>query len=355
MPVSRISIRPRDLLRNAHLIALLVSVLLHLLLWIAYEFRPRFAFRMPNIFAAFPRPVKAKELARKFEEMKPRAQAQEPELVFIETAPDAAQADAPKNPKYYSSRNTRAANPEVSAGTTPKIEGQQTLIPKLEEAAKPSTERENLQPKPAPRVETQQPKAASTAPEKTQAPPKEIAKARPIDVPGDAIRLKKLEEEKQAASAAEKAATQEKGEPRARTIADAKRRKGIAGQKMKQNGGVAIKDITSVDSKATPFGEYDELFIAAVQQCWYNLLEDQHYAWERRGRVVVEFRLLSDGRISDLKIAENTVDGGKLDGLFGYICARAIEKPSPYAPWPPEVRRIVQKDYRDVRFTFYYD
>jgi hypothetical protein len=63
----------------------------------------------------------------------------------------------------------------------------------------------------------------------------------------------------------------------------------------------------------------------------------------------VEFRLLPDGRVTELSIVQN-----EMSELFGLICAQAIREPAPYRPWPEEMRRDIPKDYRDVTFTFYY-
>jgi hypothetical protein len=105
----------------------------------------------------------------------------------------------------------------------------------------------------------------------------------------------------------------------------------------------------SVDAKATPFGDYDWELVAAVQRAWYGLLDDQQYASDYRGKVVVEFSLHHDGRIRGLKIVENTA------GIVpGAICENAIEKPNPYSPFPTPMRRVVG-DTRNIRFTFFYD
>ena len=33
----------------------------------------------------------------------------------------------------------------------------------------------------------------------------------------------------------------------------------------------------------------------------------------------------------------------------------AIEKPAPYQPFPKDMRRMLDNDYREVRFAFYYN
>ena len=139
---------------------------------------------------------------------------------------------------------------------------------------------------------------------------------------------------------------------RPRTLLEAQLQKGlIPGRKMKQEGGVKRERIvSSLDVRASPFGAYDAAIIAAVQKCWYDLLDSRQYARDRVGRVTLRFRLNSDGSISELAFVENTVDLG-----LGLLCQSAIKDPSPYARWPTDMRRLIGADYREVTFTFYYN
>jgi hypothetical protein len=80
------------------------------------------------------------------------------------------------------------------------------------------------------------------------------------------------------------------------------------------------------------------------------LLDSRDYARDRTGKVVLEFRLNYVGRITDMKVVENTVDE-----LLCLLCQKAVMDPAPFAPWPSDLRRLVGADYREVRFTFYYN
>jgi outer membrane biosynthesis protein TonB len=124
---------------------------------------------------------------------------------------------------------------------------------------------------------------------------------------------------------------------------------GLAGKKMTTDGGVVRLAMTSLDAKATPYGAYDAALIYAVQQSWYTLLNDRGYASDNRGRVVLQFVLHPDGRVSDVKITENTASN-----LLGLICQRAIEDPQPFDPWPSDMHRMLG-DTRSIQFTFYYN
>jgi len=118
---------------------------------------------------------------------------------------------------------------------------------------------------------------------------------------------------------------------------------------MKQDGGTKQRGKLTLDVAATPFGSYDAALVAAVQQRWYDLLDTTRFA-QRSGKVVLEFRLHYNGRITDMK-----VDGNEVGEMLGLLCQRAVLDPSPFPQWPSDMRRAVEKTYRDVMFTFYYN
>jgi hypothetical protein len=78
------------------------------------------------------------------------------------------------------------------------------------------------------------------------------------------------------------------------------------------------------------------------------LLDEQRYASDYSGKVVVQFKLHYDGTVSDLSVAENSA--GTLPGL---ICETAVDKPRPFQKFPSDMRRVVG-DVRHIQFTFYY-
>jgi outer membrane biosynthesis protein TonB len=139
---------------------------------------------------------------------------------------------------------------------------------------------------------------------------------------------------------------------RPRTLADARAQKGIVeGPKMKQDGGVKKYSLQmSASAKATPFGSYDAAVIAAVQKRWFDILDARNYASDQSGKVVVEFHLYKDGSVMDLQVTENEVTD-----TLSWACQRAILDPAPYGPFPADLRRLLGADYREVRFTFYYN
>jgi hypothetical protein len=137
-------------------------------------------------------------------------------------------------------------------------------------------------------------------------------------------------------------------QPRPRSLEEARRRAGLQGDKMKQDGGSRrLAMDSSLDVMRTASGDYDREFVDAVQQRWFKLLDERNSTVP--GKVVLEFRLYYDGRITDMKMPQNEVGE-----LLGLICQKAVLDPAPYRRWPTEMRREINADFRDIKFTFYY-
>ena len=248
--------------------------------------------------------------------VRPLVQETEP-VMFVDVNPEQATTETPKNARYYSSQNSRAANPEADRNANvPQLNGKQTEIVKTEDVARPDFSK--LQPA-APQAD-QQPEARH-----------------PTLEPGD-LTLAKLEDFQQ--------------QERPRTIKQAltQQPQRLPGPQMKEEGGTHRQALVpSFDVKATPFGVYDAAFIEAVTQRWYDLLDSRQFARDRSGKVILRFHLNYDGRISDIKVMQNTVGD-----LLGYVCQKAVMDPAPYAKWPTDMREMVGMDYREITFTFYY-
>lgn len=244
-------------------------------------------------------------------------------LVFIDVSPEQATPAPPKDAKFYSNKNSVAANPDPKLDTEiPNIDGKQTNVPKTEDV--PREKYVPLQPSP---------------------PPQPEEKPKPSEAPGDLVMAKPdLNPNKEPGQALL---------PKPRTLQEARARNGINrldGRKMKQDGGVK-RDlrISSVDAKATLFGDYDLALIEIIKERWYGLLEQRDYASDSRGKVVLQFRLHYDGRITDMAVAENTAGE-----VLGFICQRAVMDPAPFTAWTLDMRRVLG-DTRNIQFTFYYN
>jgi hypothetical protein len=253
-------------------------------------------------------------------------------LVFVNVSPAQASVEPPKDAKYYSDKNSRAANPEADKITnTPKINGKQTEIVKTEDIS-----REKFTPL--------QPSRAAPQPQEAQ----QEMKPKPAYTPGDLT----LAKPSPTPRAVEGDANEAKP-ARPRTINEALARlqdSRLPGEKMKQDGGVSRRrEMASLDTKATPFGAYDSALVDAISQRWFTLLDQRDYASDSRGKVVLQFRLHYDGRITDMKVAENSAGE-----VLGLICQKAVLDPAPFAAWPSDMRRTLG-DIRSIQFTFYYN
>jgi TonB family protein len=105
----------------------------------------------------------------------------------------------------------------------------------------------------------------------------------------------------------------------------------------------------SMDPQATPFGGYDVSLIQAIQKHWLEILDQQDIVKGRSGKVIVEFRLSAEGKVTNLRVVESSADE-----MLAYLCRKAIMEQSPWLPWPEELRPLIKNNYREMRFTFYY-
>ncbi len=365
--------------------ALALSLLLHASLYGGYMLGrklgivdlplPKWVRQLTEMKFLLPKPLDPEKLKKLLEKQRPPDPEREVRLTFVDVDPRNAVADPPPNAKFMSSHSTRAANPVPSDKNDPKIEGKQTQIIKVVEASKPqvaSTTKPPEEaapqkpPQPEPKPAPPQPKVAEKPPE----PPKPVTKPaekmqvadnkpapKPVPAPGDLAPVKPQPEQKPVATKGtgpqdlQPTPPPEPAQERPRTLAQARAQKdagmAIAGQKMQQSGGVRRIGSEGLDVRSSLLGAYDNALIAAVQQRWWDLLADRP---SPRGKVVVSFRLHSDGRVTDLKMASNDVGE-----FFGYFCMAAIKDPSPFAKWPADMRRQMDADFRDVKFTFYYN
>ncbi|MGA2540248.1 MAG: hypothetical protein ABSG78_01665 [Verrucomicrobiota bacterium] len=263
-----------------------------------------------------------------------------PPLLYVDVDPALAAAQPPANPKFYSTADTVAANPEKKVPSDePQITGTQDKVMKT---VAPGARSVPLQPSPPAEAK------AETA-EKESAESKALSK--PSYTAGglaDAKPAQKMEERKGISESdnGTEAATEPKHE-RPRTLAQARERQGAPGERMRQEGGAnRVAMDPAVDAVRTVYGDYDRDFIDAVQQRWFELLRERQDTVA--GRVVLEFNLHANGRISDMKMQFSDVNE-----LLTLICQQAVQDPAPYKEWPREMRREIT-DPRQIRFTFYY-
>ena len=295
--------------------ALALSLAAHFLVWGGYELGQK-----TGLWQRIHWPTKT-NLAEK-KKIPPPIQDSDPSI-FLDVDPDQATPEAPKNAKYYSSKNSRAAQTEASSrdANQPKLNGKQTDVPKTKDV--PRTPNTKVQPPP-----------------QTQPSPEKLAAAKSMLQAGD-LKLAKLE-----TSPEKNDSTPE----RPRTLNQARAQQHLSpSMAMQQEGGMRrMAIVPSLDARATPFGDYDKKFIEAVTQRWYDLLDSQKFAQDRSGKVTLRFHLNYDGTISNMEVLENTVGD-----LLGYVCQESVTDPT-FEPWPSDMRRMVGANFREIVFTFYY-
>jgi outer membrane biosynthesis protein TonB len=260
--------------------------------------------------------------------------------MFVQVDPALLAPKAPKDAKFYGANNTVAANKEIKTPSAiPNLDGRQDKVMKTTENAPPKPM--PLQPTPPPQPQPQ-PVQVQTPPKKTYTPG-DLAMAAPA----------KKAQDKEGKSEAD-STTQPQPQPqpayqRPRTLAEAMARRGTLGAQARQDGGVnKLAMNAALDVQGSVIGEYDAQFVAAVQARWDQLLQNR--TGNAPGKVVVQFRMHPDGRISDLKVIQSEVTD-----VLSTICEQAILDPAPYGPWPRQMRLDIQAEYRDVQFTFFYE
>ena len=265
--------------------------------------------------------------------VKEQPEPMEQTLAFLEVDPAKGVEKPPQNALYQSAVSTEAANPKPSDYAAPKVEGIVRDDPKITENRKESAKVL----KPSPSVESNESEDLNARPREK----KEIgdmALAKPQE---------KTQEDTGKSESKEGEADRNNTRRRPKTLAEAKG--GSYGEKSKQEGGVRKYDISaSLAARGTLLGDYDAQLIDAVRQKWYSILDRARST--EAGKVVIEFTLHYDGRVSDVKVVETSVSD--LQSLY---CEMAIREPSPYKKWPMELRRELKGDVREVRFTFFYE
>ncbi len=314
------------------IVALLFSVLLHLVAYGSY-----YAGYKLGWWQKLSIPEWLHQVKKPFDLQAQLGHQSEPDpTIFVDVSH--ADADAPSRTRYYADKNSRAANPDTANANVPKITGMQTDVIKTEDVPRPS------------------PRAQAPAQEST---PKETPK------PDSAPQLNKLEPSMPPPSPMPTETLEAPNTPgdlsprpkpgasptRPRTLKQALAQQDqIPGQKMQQAGGVARPAMwSSLDVKATPFGDYDRAIIEAVSQRWYDLLDSRRFAEDRNGKVILRFKLKPDGTIIEMETVENNVGE-----LLGYLCHESIEEAAPFGKWPPDMLRMIGTNSREITFTFYY-
>jgi len=101
------------------------------------------------------------------------------------------------------------------------------------------------------------------------------------------------------------------------------------------------------DTLGVNFGPYLQDVLKSVKQNWYNLIpESARGPQKNKGKVLIEFKILKDGKVAGMKLVESTGDM-PLD----HAAWSGITTSGPFPPLPAEF----SGQYLGLRFSFYYN
>ena len=96
--------------------------------------------------------------------------------------------------------------------------------------------------------------------------------------------------------------------------------------------------------------DYDSTFVSVVETNWWNLVESTRTYNLGIGDVVLNFRLHSNGKITNMKVAKKTT--GLLEA---FLCEEAVLKGAPYPRWTEAMLKARGTNWTDAELTFKYE
>ena len=233
------------------MVAAIISLSTHVVLFGGWKFGQRLGWWKKQQLPAWLQKI-SQSLAKLPTPQKtsPQLQYQIP-LIFVDVDPQLSVKEPPKEAKFYGAANSQAASAKERPAELPEIQGKQDKVIKTTESSK--SKAQPLQPSP--------PAAKQNDAQEAKPKEKQI---------GDLALAKPQEKDKKAEGKAEK-----ETHVRPRKLSEVK--PSLLGEKMKQQGGAKRLALEpAFDVKVTSFGDYDREFISAVQQRWYELLEQRN-------------------------------------------------------------------------------
>ena len=97
---------------------------------------------------------------------------------------------------------------------------------------------------------------------------------------------------------------------------------------------------------------YYDQFEGAVVRQWHSISDvfaEQGFV-QQHGQVTLQFRLSSDGLITNVKVIQSTTKT-----VQTLMCEKAVLDPAPYGRWTTTMRDQIGADHQELRFTFVYD
>jgi len=282
-------------------------------------------------------------LVKSPEFVKPRAK------IFLETVPSQAVKEKPVDARFYSEHNTLAtqtAPSPVKPGDIPIADGSNTRTMNTETVRPGSKPAPSLpaEPQPFRPAETQtSPSAVKPSPKTPTEPSKSgdyalLKTSPPLEktVPQTEPRPESVKPTPQTAARS----TPVPSVPSSNLE--------ITATKSKLAGGVRrTGKVMAFNSAESPVAGYDKKVIGKIDAYWQRLIEGRFYG-EKVGEVEISFKLLADGRVTELHVIHNTAN----EVLAGW-CIQAMEQSSPFEPFPDSIRAVFG-DVREGSIRFFY-
>src|SRR5579872_191256 len=274
--------------------------------------------------------------------VRPQAIPQDKDLTFLELPPDAQKVTKRPDTNIISDKD------RIATSKSPQLDRQE--LKKILDASRPG--RPGPMGQPSPSQQPSPPAAAQNAPQQPQQP--QQADASP-PAPPQSNQMAKLQTPPVAAKnpfAAGSALSAGSAINEAARAAAANRGgyggdEGDFGLGQGTRGrAVGALDVLS-DTMGVDFGPYLQRVLHDVKMNWYNLIPEAARApIMKKGKVSIEFAILKDGRVAQMKLVSTSGDTALDRGAWGGITAS-----NPFPPLPNEFGG----QYLALRFHFYYN
>jgi len=282
---------------------------------------------------------------------------------FIDTPENRQTKEEPKEKTFESNANSIGATELPALGNAPlptqegkdrptlDLENQQHALALQGSQPQPQAQ-PTLTPPPSAATPTPAPKAsATTTPQPTATPTPELEPSRSPE-PDQLAMLR-------ATPSPPSAPTQETTSPPIATPPPSARPTPLLPQQPSSSyrreqsktllqGNISNHGIASVNALGTPLGRYQKIVGDAIGSRWYGLV-DQNRDRVNVGTVHVEFVVDRSGRITKLRILENSADES-----FSNLCLQSVQD-AQLPPIPDELAATLPSDGlpADMRFTIY--
>ena len=123
---------------------------------------------------------------------------------------------------------------------------------------------------------------------------------------------------------------------------------GTMGILLKNNVGVNRAGAIAVDAKFSNYGDYSQRMMEAIQSSWWALIDRARFESVSRGSVVVRFNLCRDGSVVNAEILYSDVPQ-----VMAFACKDAVMAPAPFDHWREDMVALFGNE-QTVTITFHY-